>query len=65
MQAGVLIFGILAAGFVFGFMARLIVPVRNRLTVAEMTLVGIAGSGAGATPMNISIPDTPATGFRW
>ncbi len=65
MRIGVLIFGILLGGLVFGLLARMIVPARTRMRVAETTLVGIAGSGVGAFAMNLSAPGSDATEFQW
>ena len=59
------IIGILVGGFVFGNLARLIVPGSQRLTWSETILVGIAGAGVGGLVANFSTADTAATAFRW
>ncbi len=48
MQVTFLFFGVLVAGTVFGWLARLILPGRQPLSWAETTIVGIAGSALGA-----------------
>jgi uncharacterized membrane protein YeaQ/YmgE (transglycosylase-associated protein family) len=65
MEPSLFIIGILAGGFVFGNLARLIVPGSQRLTWSETTLVGIAGAGVGALVANFTAADTAATAFRW
>ena len=52
MQTSLFIIGILASGFVFGNLARLIVPGSQRLTWSETTLVGIAGAAVGGIIFN-------------
>jgi uncharacterized membrane protein YeaQ/YmgE (transglycosylase-associated protein family) len=56
---------ILVGGFVFGTLARVIVPGSQRLTWSETTLVGIAGAGVGAVVGNLATPDAEATAFQW
>lgn len=56
---------ILVGGFVFGNLARLIVPGSQRLTWSETILVGIAGAGVGGLVANFTAADTAATAFRW
>jgi uncharacterized membrane protein YeaQ/YmgE (transglycosylase-associated protein family) len=65
MQTSLLILATLAGGFVFGNLARLIVPGSQRLTWSETTLVGIAGAGVGGVAVNLATPDVDATSFRW
>ena len=65
MEPSLFIIGILAGGFVFGNLARLIVPGSQRLTWSETILVGIAGAGVGGLVANFSAADTAATAFRW
>lgn len=65
METSALIAAILVGGFVFGGLARLIVPGSQRLTWSETTLVGIAGAAVGASLANIATPGTAATAFRW
>ncbi len=48
MQVASLLFAVLVAGTVFGWLARLILPGRQPLSWAETTIVGIVGSGLGA-----------------
>lgn len=65
MQTSLFIVGVLAGGFVFGNLARLIVPGSQRLTWSETTLVGIAGAALGGLVANFTAADTAATAFRW
>ena len=65
MQTSLFIIGILASGFVFGNLARLIVPGSQRLTWSETTLVGIAGAAVGGWLANVAIGDRGPTGFGW
>ena len=65
MEPTLFIIGILAGGFVFGNLARLIVPGSQRLTWSETILVGIAGAGLGGLAANFTATDTAATAFRW
>lgn len=65
MQTSLLILGILAGGFVFGNLARLIVPGSQRLTWSETTLVGIAGAAVGGIGVNLATPGSGPTEFQW
>ena len=65
MQTSVFIVAILVGGFVFGGLARLIVPGSQRLTWSETTLVGIAGAAVGAVVVNAASSGTQTTEFRW
>ncbi len=65
MQVSGFIVVILVSGFVFGGLARLIVPGSQRLTWSETTLVGIAGAAVGALAVNAAIPDTRPTDIQW
>jgi uncharacterized membrane protein YeaQ/YmgE (transglycosylase-associated protein family) len=65
MQASLLMIGILVGGFVFGNLARLIVPGSQRLTWSETTLVGIAGAAVGAVGVNLATPGSGPTEFQW
>lgn len=65
MQISLLIVGILAGGFVFGNLARLIVPGSQRLTWSETTLVGIAGAAVGGIGVNLATPGAQTTEFQW
>lgn len=65
MQVSLFIVGILVGGFVFGGLARVIVPGSQRLTWSETTLVGIAGAAVGALIVNVATPDTETYAFRW
>ena len=65
MPPAVFIFGVLIGGFVFGGLARVIVPGSQRLTWSETTLVGIAGAAVGAVIVNAATPDTDTYAFRW
>lgn len=56
---------ILVGGFIFGGLARLIVPGSQRLTWSETTLVGIAGAGVGAVVGNLATPNAETTAFQW
>jgi uncharacterized membrane protein YeaQ/YmgE (transglycosylase-associated protein family) len=65
MPLALFILGILIGGFVFGGLARLIVPGSERLTWSETTLVGIAGAAVGAVIGNVVTPGAETTEFRW
>lgn len=65
MPPALFIFGILIGGFVFGGLARLIVPGSERLTWSETTLVGIAGAAVGAVIGNLVTPGLETTEFQW
>ena len=65
MPTALFIIGILIGGFVFGGLARLIVPGSERLTWSETTLVGIAGAAVGAVIGNLVTPGAETTEFRW
>ncbi len=56
---------VLVGGFVFGSLARLIVPGSQRLTWSETTIVGIAGAALGAIAGNIAVPDAGTTSFQF
>lgn len=64
METSLFIVAILAGGFVFGNLARLIVPGSQRLTWSETTLVGIAGAAFGGLVANFTASDTAAMAFR-
>jgi uncharacterized membrane protein YeaQ/YmgE (transglycosylase-associated protein family) len=53
METSLFIFGILFAGLVLGSIARFLLPGKQRLTLAETTLIGIAGAGVGSVLVNI------------
>lgn len=57
METGLLIFGMLVAGLAFGSVARLLIPGPQRFTLAETTLIGIAGAGLGSVLMNLIAGD--------
>ena len=65
MPPALFIIGILIGGFVFGGLARLIVPGSERLTWAETTLVGIAGAAVGAVIGNLVTPGADVDEFQW
>jgi uncharacterized membrane protein YeaQ/YmgE (transglycosylase-associated protein family) len=65
MPPAIFIFGILIGGFVFGGLARLIVPGSQRLTWSETTLVGIAGAAVGGVVGNLVTPGARTTEFQW
>lgn len=65
MPPAIFIVAILVGGFVFGALARLIVPGSQRLTWAETTLVGIAGAAVGAIVGNLVTPNAEATTFQF
>ena len=52
MQTPLFIFLIIAGGFVFGTIARWLLPGDRRLSLAETTLIGMVGAGVGATAVN-------------
>jgi uncharacterized membrane protein YeaQ/YmgE (transglycosylase-associated protein family) len=52
MQTPLFIFAIIAGGFVLGTVARWLLPGERRLSLAEITLVGMVGAGIGATIVN-------------
>lgn len=54
----------MVGGFVFGGLARLIVPGSQRLSWSETTLVGIAGAAIGAFVANVATPNTATTELR-
>jgi uncharacterized membrane protein YeaQ/YmgE (transglycosylase-associated protein family) len=58
-------FGIIIGGFVFGGLARMIVPGSQRLTWSETTLVGIAGAAVGGIAGNLLTPGAGTTEFQW
>ncbi len=53
METSLFIFGILLAGLVLGSAARFLLPGDQRLTLAETTLIGIAGAGVGSVLVNL------------
>ena len=53
METSLFIFGILLAGLVLGSAARFLLPGDQRLTLAETTLIGIAGAGVGSVLVNV------------
>jgi uncharacterized membrane protein YeaQ/YmgE (transglycosylase-associated protein family) len=53
MATGLLLFGIRLAGFACGSAARFLVPGEQRFTLAETTLIGIAGAGVGSILVNL------------
>ena len=65
MQASLFIVGVLVGGFVFGSLARLVIPGEQRLTWSETTLAGIAGAGVGAFISNLVRSNTGTTAFGW
>jgi uncharacterized membrane protein YeaQ/YmgE (transglycosylase-associated protein family) len=61
MDTSLFIFGILAAGLVLGSAARFLLPGDQRLTLAETTVIGIAGAGVGSVLVNIVDRNNTAT----
>lgn len=57
METSLLIFGILVAGLAFGSVARLLIPGPQRFSLAETTLIGIAGAGVGSVLINLTVTD--------
>jgi len=57
METSLFIFGILLAGLILGSIARFLLPGDQRLTLAETTLIGIAGAGVGSVLVNLLDPD--------
>jgi len=53
MQTPLFIFVIIAGGLVLGLIARWLLPGEQRLSLAETTLIGMAGFGIGATGINL------------
>lgn len=53
METGLLIFGMLVAGLAFGSAARFLIPGPQGFTLAETTLIGIAGAGVGSVLVNL------------
>ena len=53
MQTPLFIFAIIAGGLVLGLIARWLLPGEQRLSLAETTLIGMAGAGIGATGVNV------------
>lgn len=53
METALLIFGILIAGFVFGSIARFIVPGHQPFSLAETTIIGMVGAALGAISTNV------------
>lgn len=65
MQPPFFILAVLVSGFVFGAIARFLVPRGELLTWAETTLIGIAGSAVGAILGNALTPGIPLLALRW
>ena len=65
MEPSLFIVIVLAGGFVFGAIARFLVPRGEVLTWAETTIIGIAGSAVGSTIFNALTPDTQTLAVRW
>lgn len=61
METGLLIFGMLVAGLAFGSAARFLIPGPQRFTLAETTLIGIAGAGVGSVLVSL-IADAQSIG---
>lgn len=53
MQTPLFVFVIIAGGLVLGLIARWLLPGEQRLSLAETTLIGMAGFGIGATGVNL------------
>ena len=53
MQTPLFIFVIIAGGLVLGLIARWLLPGEQRLSLAETTLIGMAGFAIGATGINV------------
>ena len=52
METALFIFGILIAGFVFGTIARFLVPGHQPFSLAETTIIGMVGAAIGAIAVN-------------
>jgi len=63
MDTGLLIFGIMVSGLAFGSAARFLLPGRQRFTLAETTLIGIAGAGVGSVALNLIAGDRAVADF--
>lgn len=55
MNTPLFIFAVMAAGFVLGMAARFFVPGRQRLSLAETTIIGMLGAGLGGTAYNLTV----------
>lgn len=53
METALLIFGILIAGFIFGSIARFIIPGHQPFSLAETTIIGMVGAALGAIASNL------------
>ena len=52
METALLIFGILIAGFIFGSIARFLIPGHQPFSLAETTIIGMIGAALGAIGVN-------------
>ncbi|MDJ0790450.1 MAG: putative DNA binding domain-containing protein [Acidimicrobiia bacterium] len=52
METALLILGILIAGFIFGSIARFLVPGHQPFSLAETTIIGMVGAAIGAIAVN-------------
>ncbi len=57
--------GVLVGGFIFGHLARMVIPGEQRLTWSETTLGGIAGAAVVGFIANLLREDTGPTAFGW
>lgn len=53
METALLIFSILIAGFIFGSIARFIIPGHQPFSLAETTIIGMVGAAPGAIASNL------------
>ncbi len=53
MDTPLFIFAVMAGGFVLGTVARFFVPGRQRLSLAETTIIGMVGAGLGGFAYNL------------
>jgi len=60
-----LLIEVLVAGFVFGWIARLIVPGEAPLSWSETIIVGVVGAGLGATAVNLMVGGNSLTDFTF
>ena len=63
MESALLIFGILIGGFIFGSIARFIVPGHQPFSLAETAILGMVGGAVGAIGTNLILGDDNATGI--
>jgi len=56
---------VLVGGFVFGWIARLIVPGEAPLSWSETVIVGVVGAGLGATAVNLMVGGNSLTDFTF